>query len=93
MIKNQVSINITRYGDQVPKGYPLDTQIVHIYSDSSNLFAALSKAYAKQSMPWKSGKGLRQELIYRQMQKNCIMVCFMAECMKKTLNSNITMIY
>lgn len=47
MIKNQVSINITRYGDQVPKGYPLDTQIVHIYSDSSNLFAALSKAYAK----------------------------------------------
>lgn len=44
---NQVSISITRFGPQVPKGYPKDRMDVNIYADSGNLYAALSKAYAK----------------------------------------------
>ena len=47
MRKNQVSINIQRFGNEVPLGYPLKTQVIRVYSDSNNLFAALSKAYAK----------------------------------------------
>lgn len=47
MRKNQISLNITRFNDQVPKGYPEDRQIINIYADSNNLFAALSEAYAK----------------------------------------------
>jgi len=45
--KNQISINICRYNDQVPAGYPEQRQIINVYSDDNNLFAALSKAYAK----------------------------------------------
>lgn len=44
---NQISISITRFGSQVPKGYPEDRMNVNIYTDSNNLYAALSKAYAK----------------------------------------------
>lgn len=47
MRRNQVSLNITRFGSEVPKGYPEDRMSVNIYADSNNLYAALSKAYAK----------------------------------------------
>lgn len=47
MRKNQIGLSITRFGDQVPKGYPEERMVVHIYSDSNNLYAALSEAYAK----------------------------------------------
>lgn len=47
MRKNQIGLSITRFGDQVPKGYPKERMVVHIYSDSNNLYAALSEAYAK----------------------------------------------
>lgn len=47
MRKNQINIKITRFGDQVPKKYPEDCMIVNVYADSNNLYAALSKAYAK----------------------------------------------
>lgn len=47
MRRNQVSLNITRFGSEVPKGYPEDRMRVDIYADSNNLYAALSKAYAK----------------------------------------------
>lgn len=44
---NQLSLKITRYGEQVPKGYPEDRMIVNIYADSNNLYEALSKLQAK----------------------------------------------
>lgn len=47
MRKNQISLTIKRFGDQVPKGYPKDHMVVHIYTDSNNLYAALSEAHAK----------------------------------------------
>lgn len=47
MRKNQISLNIMRFGSEVPKGYPNDRMVIHIYSDSNDLYAALSKAYAK----------------------------------------------
>lgn len=47
MRRNKVSLNITRFNSDVPKGYPNDKMSVNIYADSNNLYAALSKAYAK----------------------------------------------
>lgn len=47
MRKNQVSLNITRFGSEVPKGYPDNVMRVNIYADSGNLYEALSKAYTK----------------------------------------------
>lgn len=47
MRKNQVSLSIVRFGSEVPKGYPKDRMVAHIYTDSGNLYAALSRAYAK----------------------------------------------
>lgn len=47
MRKNQVSILIDRFGDQVPKNYSKDTQHVHVYADSNNVYEALSKAYCE----------------------------------------------
>lgn len=47
MRKNQITLSITRFGDQVPKGYPMERMDVKIYADSNNLYEALSKAYAK----------------------------------------------
>lgn len=44
---NQVSLNITRFGREVPKGYPENIMHVKIYADSNDLYAALSKACAK----------------------------------------------
>lgn len=44
---NQVDICIDRFGKEVPKGYPADRQRIHVYSDSNNLFEALSMAYAQ----------------------------------------------
>ena len=44
---NQVSINIERFGEYVPKEYPNDVQKIHIYcDDSESIYTALSKAYA-----------------------------------------------
>ncbi len=36
MRRNQVSLTITRVGDEVPKGFPEDRMVVNIYSDSNN---------------------------------------------------------
>lgn len=47
MRKNQVTIHMERFGDQVPKNYPLDMQTIDIYVDSNNIYEALSKAYAE----------------------------------------------
>lgn len=47
MRKNQITLTIRRFGDQVPKGYPMDGMDVKVYADSNNLYEALSKAYAK----------------------------------------------
>ncbi len=44
---NQVGISIERFGKEVPKGYPADRQRIHVYSDSNDLFEALSVAYAQ----------------------------------------------
>ena len=44
---NQVSINIERFGEHVPKTYPADVQRIHVYCDDfKSIYAALSKAYA-----------------------------------------------
>ena len=45
--KNQVSINLERFGDEVPMGYPKDKQVLYVYADSNNVYEALSKAYAE----------------------------------------------
>lgn len=47
MRRNQVSLTITRYNSEVPKGYPQDRMVINIYTDSNNLYAALSEGYAK----------------------------------------------
>ena len=47
MRKNQVSIKINRYEDEVPEDYKKDTQIISVYADSNNLFEALSVAYSE----------------------------------------------
>lgn len=47
MRSNQVSIQIERFGEYVPKGYPGDVQRISVYVDDfSSIYAALSKAYA-----------------------------------------------
>ena len=44
---NQVSIHIERFGEYVPKKYPSDVQLIHVYCDDfKSIYAALSKAYA-----------------------------------------------
>lgn len=44
---NQVSIQIERFGDYVPKSYPSDVQKIDVYvDDAKSIYAALSKAYA-----------------------------------------------
>lgn len=45
MRKNQVSIQIERFGDQVPEGYPEATQEIMVYADSNDLWEALAAAY------------------------------------------------
>ena len=47
MRNNQVEIKISRFGDEVPKSYHDDRQIISIYADSNNLFEALSVAYSE----------------------------------------------
>ncbi len=41
MRKNQVSINVTRFGDQVPAGFPEERMTVNVYADSNNLYVIL----------------------------------------------------
>jgi hypothetical protein len=40
-------MTLTRTNDQVPKGYPKDQQVLHVYADSNNVYEALSKGYAE----------------------------------------------
>ncbi len=47
MRKNQLSLKVTRHGDQVPEGYPQKQQIINIYSDSNNLYEAMMLLNAK----------------------------------------------
>ena len=47
MRKNQVTIKISRFGDEVPENYGGDKQIIAVYADSNNLFEALSVAYSE----------------------------------------------
>ena len=47
MRKNQVEITIRRFGEDVPKSYHSDRQIINVYADSNNLFEALSVAYSE----------------------------------------------
>ena len=47
MRKNQIEITVRRFGDQVPKDYENDKQIIHVYADSNNLYEALSIAYSE----------------------------------------------
>ncbi|MBE6821576.1 MAG: hypothetical protein E7518_00485 [Ruminococcaceae bacterium] len=46
MRKNQVTIKIQRFGDQVPKDYPEDAQEILVYADSNNLYEALAAAFS-----------------------------------------------
>lgn len=47
MRKNQVSICVERFGDQVPEGYTGDCMNITVYADSDNFYAALGEAYTK----------------------------------------------
>ena len=47
MRKNQLDMTLTRFGHQVPKGYPKDQQVLHVYADSNNVYEAISKGYAE----------------------------------------------
>lgn len=47
MRKNQVTIQIKRFGDQVPKGYHKEIQEISVYADSNNLSEALLTAMAQ----------------------------------------------
>jgi hypothetical protein len=47
MRANQVEITIRRFGDEVPKSYHHDQQIISVYADSNNLYEALSVAYSE----------------------------------------------
>lgn len=47
MRKNQVSINIQRFGDQVPENYPKNIQEIKVYADSNNLYEALTIAISQ----------------------------------------------
>ena len=47
MRKNQVEIKVRRFGDEVPKNFPKDRQIVSVYADSNNLYEALLIAYSE----------------------------------------------
>ena len=44
MRKDQVSIRIERFGDEVPKNYPEKTQRIQVYADANNLYEALVSA-------------------------------------------------
>ncbi len=46
MRRNQLNLTITRFGEAVPDAYPEDTQIIHVYADDNNLYAALTKLFA-----------------------------------------------
>lgn len=47
MRKNQIEIKIRRFGDEVPDSYGNDQQIIQVYTDSNNLYEALSVAYSE----------------------------------------------
>ena len=47
MRKNQVTINIERFGESVPNNYPSPVQRIQVYCDDhDSVYTALSKAYA-----------------------------------------------
>jgi len=45
MRKNQVSIKIQRFGDQVPKQLNFVDQTISVYADAQNIYEALAAAY------------------------------------------------
>lgn len=47
MRKNQISIKVQRFGDQVPENYPKEMQEIRVYADSNNLYEALTAAFCK----------------------------------------------
>ena len=47
MRKNQVHLEIHRFGDEVPSSYGNNEQFIKVYADSNNLFEALSVAYSE----------------------------------------------
>jgi len=47
MRTNQLTMTLTRFNNQVPKGYPKDQQVLHVYADSNNVYETLSKGYAE----------------------------------------------
>ena len=47
MRKNQVSIKIERFGDQVPEKLNGDSLEIEVYADANNIYEALAAAYGK----------------------------------------------
>ena len=47
MRKNQVSIKIERFGDQVPEQLNGDSLEISVYADANNIYEALAAAYSK----------------------------------------------
>ncbi|MFL2125073.1 hypothetical protein ACEN4K_09050 [Marinilactibacillus psychrotolerans] len=45
MRKNQVTITIERFGDQVPKDFSSNSQKIVTYCDSNDIYTALSGAF------------------------------------------------
>lgn len=45
MRKNQVTIKIERFGDQVPEIFKADSLEINVYADSNNIYEALAAAY------------------------------------------------
>lgn len=45
MRKNQVTIKIERFGDQVPEIFNADSIEINVYADSNNVYEALALAY------------------------------------------------
>lgn len=47
MRKNQVSVKIERFGDQVPEHLNGDSLEIEVYADANNIYEALAAAYGK----------------------------------------------
>lgn len=45
MRKNQVTIKIERFGDQVPEIFNANSLEINVYADSNNVYEALALAY------------------------------------------------
>lgn len=45
MRKNQVTIILERFGDEVPEALHSDQETIRVYADSNNVYEAVSAAY------------------------------------------------